>query len=197
MKKIFFIIAFFPFMSEAQHPVSFISKNRIFLNAQSNGQWLRIDDAAVKNDRADTYYTIYLGAGYTPSNNLVIGGNIYASNILITLNKPNLLAGPFMRYYFPLKQLYLFVQGGIYAGKRHFGTLDYTGSDPIIKKDKLIFLNYEILGGLSFPLSKYVSFDLAGGYEVLTERGNSENFITKNLGIRLGFSFFLNTGKEN
>ncbi len=150
-----------------------------------------------------TNFTLSPVAGYFVSDDLALGLLIYYSNTSYANKTSSVLAGPFMRYYFSKSdKFYPFLQASLDYGSNSykFTNYDIYGTPAGIIEQSSAVWGGEIDLGLSFLLSKQVSFDILAGYTYLKETIPFKDFesyqTTGAFGINLGVSVFLGKNHE-
>jgi len=137
--------------------------------------------------------------GYFITNNLAVGLDLtlgmmnYKDGEDGDTEKMNiLLAGPFIRYYFPMNNLYPFV-----AGSASFGSLKYKWeSDQDSDEDKTALTSFGGGLGIAVPIGNKVTFDIMAGYTSITAKDKEDNpddnrVVIGSFGLKFGFVIFL------
>jgi len=164
------------------------------------------DDPNFEEAAADQVFAINLSprVGYFLMDNFAIGLDLnYAYNQEKNGENSNLYkqsaftAGPFLRYYYPLSESYLF--GEVYSSYGKLQT-SYDYADNSIFEDteyETLILNYGLAVGLSLPLTDMTFFDCAIGYNAYRfspqdEDSEYDEYTTQQgLNLKLGFSILL------
>lgn len=145
-----------------------------------------------------TYSTIGFNllptAGYFLIDNLAVGVDLMVCYHLQKSKDSNykdseslLAAGPFARYYFPLKKIYPFVEGNV-----EFGTWKEKWSDGSEGDDKEGLFIYGVGIGASKPVGENVLIDAMVGYQNQTwKEENDYKYIYGTIGLKIGITILL------
>ena len=144
-------------------------------------------------------------AGYFVIDNLALGLDFRVSSLLSKTtadeyyhNSISLAGGPLIRYYIPTKKVVPFAEA-YYALGSYVGNSEYFNHETSFK----YALQYYGIGlGISVPLGESVSFDAIARYHhsVTKEKENNDDNnrrVANTLGLKLGFSVYLGSGKGN
>lgn len=144
-------------------------------------------------------YNLAPRAGIFVINNLVTGIDLLASvyeNTEYINNQFSFAAGPFARYYFPVKKVRPFVEASTALGVMKY-QFDMDEDITVIKTNIFII---SAGAGAAFIVSDRVTLDLLAGYSSYREKqkeNNPNNYrtITGTLGMRFGISVYLGKNK--
>ncbi|NPA45878.1 MAG: hypothetical protein GXO24_01545 [Chlorobi bacterium] len=190
MKKIFWLMIWFPALVWSQEGNTRVAKGKFYLNASSLAQWSYITSGFGDFSNGESVYLLQAGGGYTVTDNWVAGLNVRLDHTDTWISKPKWLVGPFVRYYIPYRRVLFFMHGGMSYGTQNL-ELDYVVGAPAGSSIHITYLNYEFMAGLAIPLNDYIHFDIMAGYDALTYKTDREHKITENWGMKWGFSVFL------
>ncbi len=203
MKKFFWLLFWLPLAGFGQQQAvpQALVKGTLLIDgvAQfgfSSSRTKYIRENATHINEPETKYFLQGGMGYFPADKFALGVNMHLSNIYAEKGGWLLLAGPFMRIYFPSRSVYFFFQTGIYFGTQRISVNLY-GEAP--RAYYPFLFNFEGAFGLSMPLNDYVHFELTGGYgaysEMLDRKDHSYDYSYGIWGIKVGFSLLIPHGK--
>lgn len=143
-----------------------------------------------------TNFNILPKAGYFVTENLAAGLQAIAAvhrqrNVDNddTFSENALGIGPFVRYYYPLDNLYPFIEAESVFGTRKESWYE--------NEHKIPFIMFGISLGAALPLGDNVTFDAAAGYlhasykDSNNETEETVNYITGGFALRMGFTIYL------
>jgi hypothetical protein len=145
---------------------------------------------------SDFVFNVLPRGGYFFLENLVTGLQVIVTGYSekeadtdYTFAESTLGVGPWVRYYYPLKKLYPFVEGGVLLGSYRSS---YSDSDW---KESMLMLGGSV--GVAFPIGNNVTFDAMVGYsrasykpkgDVETENHMS---VCSGVGVGVGISIYI------
>ncbi|NSW93939.1 MAG: outer membrane beta-barrel protein [Bacteroidales bacterium] len=101
-----------------------------------------------------------------------------------------IVAGPFVRYYYPLEKVYPFAELNFGIGTEKYGYK--SGSYESEDSNSIMLFGFGL--GAAIPLGEKVTFDTTIGYTNVTWKGKDEEADEKNtsgtIGLKMGFSIF-------
>ncbi|NPA67238.1 MAG: hypothetical protein GXO50_01365 [Chlorobi bacterium] len=123
-----------------------------------------------------------------------LAGGISMKYVLVqsSLSPATFLGGGFLRFQYPLKTVYPFVELGLYKGYITWSVFDME-KDKFINK-KLPLTAFEGTAGIGIPLSRHVSLDPSIKWFVMQSPSSNElytdKWTEKIIGLYLGFSVY-------
>ena len=194
MKKILWLLIWFPFMMWSQEEATPVSRGKIYLNAATTGNLMYVTSGISEFSGGELIYMVQAGGGYVFADNWVAGLDLILDKTRdYDSFASKWLFGPFTRYYFPYRRVLFFVHGGISYGWRNW-ELEYE-EDPAMGTTQIHTLKYELMTGLAVPLGRTIHFDVMAGYDATSVRSGFTKSLTRNWGVKLGFSVFLDKAK--